>query len=41
MEVLFNGKPNGTVDFLTLSDALKRINQSEKRIEDLVASPKK
>ena len=41
MEVLFNGKPNGTVDFLTLSDALKRINQLEKRIEELEASLKK
>jgi hypothetical protein len=41
MEVLFKGKPNGTVDFLTLSDALKRINQLEKRIDELEASLKK
>lgn len=41
MEVLFNGKPNGAVDFLTLPDALKRINQLEKRIDELEASLKK
>ena len=35
MEALFKGQPSGTVDFLSLSDALERINQLEKRIEEL------
>jgi hypothetical protein len=37
MVALFKGQPSGAVDFLSLSDALQRIDQMVKRIEALEA----
>ena len=41
MTALFKGQPSGAVDFLSLSDALKRIKLLEQRLEHLEALIKK
>ena len=41
MEVLFKGQPSGAVDFLTLADALQRIDQLERQIKALEESLKR
>jgi hypothetical protein len=41
MVALFKGKPTGAIQFLTLSQAMRRIDQLEKRIETLESLLKK
>jgi len=35
MKTLFDGHPTGTIEFLSLSDAVLRIHMLERRIEEL------